>query len=334
MAKTITLQELKPGDLMLLHKPKGSWISVIISVLTCSKVSHTAMVDYNPAFFLEEGQHGASQAKLIDVQENREIYIRRLKNEPDTSKVVDIAREYIKEGHPYPFSNLIFMGLYMLASDFIPDTVEGDLIKEVLKLATYELMRLFNKKQQPGTKLPPMVCSQFAAFCYDEAALEFGPQYKIRYKEGILSEANLLQKILDQLSGNTDKVYPLEKPEHGLLLAIEDSFAAAEGYCEKLVEHIEQKNLLSRPSEVSESVITAMYQYARAFLKVFDDKDYPDKDHATADEIKEVLSALLQFQEAFISPGDLLSNTTNLEDMGTLTYTEEELRKYMNENAD
>ena len=40
----------------------------------------------------------------------------------------------------------------------------------------------------------------------------------------------------------------------------------------------------------------------------------------------------MQFQEAFITPGDLLSNTKNLEDMGELVFTEEELKKYMQEN--
>lgn len=37
-------------------------------------------------------------------------------------------------------------------------------------------------------------------------------------------------------------------------------------------------------------------------------------------------------QEAFVTPGDLLSNTTNLMDMGLLTYTAEELARYLNEN--
>ena len=333
MAKTISLSELKPGDIILLHKPKGSKISFIIGLLTHSKVSHTAMVDYNPAYFLEEGAHGASQGNLTS-EKGRALYIRRLNTEPDTSKVCDIAWEYIKSGHPYPMSNLVFMGIYMLTSDFIPNTLEGGIVKEILKLATYELMRLFNWKQQPDTKFPPMVCSQFAAFCYDQAALNYGPEYKIHYKDSINTEFTLLQKILDQLGGASDKVYALEAPEEKMLLRAEDMTAAAEEYCGQLIEQMQQKHLLTAPSEVSDSVIAALYQYGREFLKLFAGKEYPDKDHATADEIKEVLSGLLQFQEAFITPGDLLSNTENLMDMGELTYTDAELAKYMNTNAD
>lgn len=331
MAKTISLSELKPGDIILMHKPKKSAISFIIGLLTHSKVSHTAMVDYNPAYFLEEGGHGASQGKLED-EIGRALYIRRLSSRPDTSKVCDIAWEYIKEGHPYPFSNLIFLGIYLLTSDFLPNSVEGGLVKEILRLATYELMRLFNWKQQPDTKFPPMVCSQFAAFCYDQAALNYGPEYKIHYKDGVIPEVTLLQKILDQLSEESDKVYALEAPKDNLLLSAEDTTAAAEKYCEQLIEQMQQKQLLNSPSKVSDSVIAALYQYGRAFLKLFSGKDYPDKDLATPDEIKEVLSELMQFQEAFITPGDLLSNTKNLEDMGELVFTEEELKKYMQEN--
>lgn len=333
MAKTISLSELKPGDIILLHKPKKSPISFIIGLLTHSKVSHTAMVDYNPAYFLEEGANGASQGNLQS-EEGRALYIRRLNTEPDTSKVCEIAWEYINSGHPYPMSNLVFMGIYMLTSDFIPNSIEGGLVKEILKLATYELMRLFNWKQQPDTKFPPMVCSQFAAFCYDQAALNFGPEYKIHYKEGVNSEFTLLQKILDQLGGASDKIYALEAPQEKMLLCAENTTAAAEDYCNQLIEQMQQKHLLTAPSEVSDSVIAALYQYGRAFLKLFSGTDYPDKDHATADEIKEVLSALMQFQEAFITPGDLLSNTENLMDMGELVYTEAELDEYINKKVD
>ena len=102
--------------------------------------------------------------------------------------------------------------------------------------------------------------------------------------------------------------------------------------CGQLIEQMQQKHLLTSPSKVSDSVIASLYQYGRAFLKLFSDKNYPDKDHATTDEIKEVLSDILLFKEAFITPGDLLSNTTNLMDMGELTYTDAELDEYMKKN--
>ena len=154
MAETITLNELKPGDIVLFSIPEHSWISSIIGFLTHSEVSHTAMVDFNPAYILEEGGEGAAQSPLPDPG-TRTLYIRRLNNSPDTTKVDDIAMKYVKEKLPYPMSNLVFLGLYIIAGDFIPDTIAGDIINNILRLATYELMKLVNNKTHPGTDVPP-----------------------------------------------------------------------------------------------------------------------------------------------------------------------------------
>ena len=330
MANTISLSELKPGDIILFHKPKDSAISFFISLITLSPVSHTGMVSSNPGYAIQEVLKGASREPL-DPTCDRKLYIRRLENEPDTSVIVKIAMKYVEEKLPYPFTNLIFLGLYMLTSDFIPDTAEGILVKKLLKLATYELMNLVNKKRHPGTDVPPMVCSQFAAACYDEAFLEFGAQYKINYNKKISS--GLLDKILEQLGEDTDKIYKMEAPENDMLLGASNNIDAAEECCDQLVKHMQEKNLIGAPSKVSDEVISSLYQYGIWFLQLVDkDAQYPDKDHASPEEIKDVLKKLLQYQDAFITPGDLLSHTTNLKDMGILTYTEEEIARYQNEN--
>ena len=331
MDKTISLSELKPGDIILFHKPKDSMISFLISLITLSPVSHSGMISSNPGYVIQEVLEGASRLPLGDPGE-RKLYIRRLQQEPDTSEVVKIAMKYVDEKLPYPFSNLIFLGMYILVSDFIPDTFEGGLVKKLLKLATYELMKLVNKKRHPGTDVPPMVCSQFVAACYDEAALNIGPEYKIHYNQK--TSAGFLEKVLQQLDEEQDKSFTLEKPEEGMLLGASNSIGAAEDYCDQLVRHMQENTLLlARPSKVSDEVIAALYQYGTWLLKLLDDNtDFPDKDHATPEEIKNVLQELLRFQEAFITPGDLLSNTTNLMDMGLLTYTAEELARYLNEN--
>lgn len=330
MDKTISLSELKPGDVILFHKPKDSKISFLISLLTLSPVSHSGMISSNPGYVIQEVLEGASRLPLGDPGE-RKLYIRRLEGEPDTSVVVKIGMKYVDEKLPYPFSNLIFLGMYILISDFIPDAFEGGLVKKLLKLATYELMKLVNKKRHPGTDVPPMVCSQFVAACYDEAALDVGPQYKIHYKEK--TSAGLLEKILQQLDEEQDKTYAIEKPEEGMLLGASNSADAVEEYCEQLTQHMQENTLLARPAKISDELIASLYQYGTWLLKLLDDTaDYPDQDHASPEEIKKVLQELLRFQEAFVTPGDLLSNTTNLMDMGILTYTAAELARYLNEN--
>ncbi len=328
MAETITLNELKPGDIVLFSIPEHSWISSIIGFLTHSEVSHTAMVDMNPAFILEEGGKGAAQSPLPDPG-TRKLYIRRLNNAPDTSKVDDIAMKYVKEKLPYPMSNLVFLGLYIIAGDFIPDTIAGDIIKNILRLATYELMKLVNNKTHPGTDVPPMVCSQFAAACYDEAALTYGPEYKIHYTEKVTTVTTLLRKIIDQLTEEESKMYSIEMPEHKSLLA-EIEGDAAEFHCAKLKKHIESNAFTGNAERVSDEMIAVIYNFGKWFLRLFDGKTEYDAEpkYATTEDIKNVLEELLRFQEAFVTPGDLLTNTTNLDDMGILTYTAEELQYY------
>ena len=327
MTKTITFDELKPGDIMLFSIPEHSWISSVIGFLTHSKVSHTGMVDYNPAYVLSEIEEGASRY-ILDPPGVRTLYIRRLKNEPDTTKVVEIAKKYVDENIPYTDANLAFIGLYIITSDFIPDSIAGQFIKSILQIATYEIIKLVNSKFHPDSEVPPMVCSQFAAKCYDDAVLEYGPEYKIHYNEEVKTVATLLTKIIDQLDEDEDKTFTIKSHKHKVLQGISEGIESLEEHCEKLMNHIKGKEDSNKSEKISDEVISEVYQYAKWFLRLFDNKteyEDDDKEQVTASEVKSVLEELFRFQETFITPEDLLSNTTNLEDMGILTYTQEEL---------
>lgn len=377
MADTISINELKPGDIML-FSPSDEWISKVIVFLTQSSVSHTGLVDRNPAYLVNEEGDGTIRKMLPDPGE-RTIYIRRLKNAPDTSVVVDYAMKYVEEKVPYPKSNLVFLGLYIIIGDFIPDTLTGELVKNVVRLACYELIRLANEIQFHDPD-KPMVCSQFAAACYDEAALKNGPEYKIHYNEKVTTVPNLIRKIIDQLEKNPEKKYCVEAPEKKHLLGATNHLAEAEDCCRELMEQLTKRKeaevaenagnvdgsgLLASAggagiganasgAEVSEEFIATVYQFGKHFLKLVGEKDAEgvgendalagDMETAgengmlaaslqaragsfvSAEEIKKVLEALLKYQEAFVTPQDLLVNTTNLEDMGVLTYTKEELK--------
>lgn len=377
MADTISINELKPGDIML-FSPSDEWISKAIVFLTHSSVSHTGLVDRNPAYLVNEEGDGTIRKMLPDPGE-RTIYIRRLKNAPDTSVVVDYAMKYVEEKVPYPKSNLVFLGLYIIIGDFIPDTLTGELVKNVVRLACYELIRLANEIQFHDPD-KPMVCSQFAAACYDEAALKNGPEYKIHYNEKVTTVPNLIRKIIAQLEKNPEKKYCVEAPEKKHLLGATNNLAEAEDCCRELMEQLTKRKeaevaenagnvdgsgLMASAggagiganasgAEVSEEFIATVYQFGKHFLKLVGEKDAEgvgendalagDMETAgengmlaaslqaragsfvSAEEIKKVLEALLKYQEAFVTPQDLLVNTTNLEDMGVLTYTKEELK--------
>lgn len=360
MEKTITLSELKPGDIILYstHKTK---ISILISILTLSKVSHTGIVDYNHAFSLQEVDKGAMRNPLPDAG-TRKLYIRRLQDAPDTDVVVDIARKYVDMNLPYTNVNLIALGLYMLACDFIPDTFEGEIISNLLKIATYEIIKYFNNIYHPDLDVPPMVCSQFAAACYDEATLSCGPEYKIHYKENVTTVYTLLKKIIDQLREDENKKYVIKENAYKHFLCSTEAKLeggeAAEQFCDKFINHQEDKKCeKNKDSRISDELITDFYQYGKWLLKfmnhsnsnikcnsnnnINNNENIIDintiiniKDEVTGSEIKEVLEELMRFQEVFVTPQDLLANTTNLVDMGVLTYTQDELEDYKKKVTD
>ena len=349
MQKTITLEELKPGDIILYstHKTK---ISILISILTKSKVSHSGIVDYDPAYSLQEVDKGAMRNPLPDAG-TRTLYIRRLEGEPDTTVVDEIAMKYVNENLPYTNVNLICLGLYMLACDFIPDTFEGEVISNLLKIATYEIIKILNDKYHPGLDVPPMVCSQFAAACYDEAALTYGPEYKIHYTEDVATVYTLLKKIIDQLKDNGDKTYSIKSentPSKEIAILseeISDTIEAAEHFCDKFIKLRESKTednskhntLTNTHSKISDELIIDFYKYGKSLLRLVNntcdnEATLESKETVTSDEIRAVLEELFRFQETFVTPQDLLTNTTNLVDMGILTYTQDELEKYLNRN--
>ena len=124
-----------------------------------------------------------------------------------------------------------------------------------------------------------------------------------------------------------------------------------------------KNGVCAKHDRISDDVIMSLYNYAKLVLRIFgrgktvanaagsstDTEMSSETDPQTnaetdikaefslqaghksivyADEIKKVLTELMQFQETFVTPQDLLVNTTNLEDMGILTYTQEELDAY------
>ncbi|MCR5829171.1 MAG: hypothetical protein K6F93_02350 [Lachnospiraceae bacterium] len=341
MADTIKLNELKPGDLLLYEADLSDFISRTIAKLTHSAVTHTAMSDYNPAYIIEEGNKFAARI-LIDPPGSRVIHIRRLKNSPDTSKVDDIAMKYVEAKLPYPDSNLVLLGLNIIVSDFFPDTILGDIIKNILRLITYELIKFFNKIKDPDSDVPPMVCSEFATFCYDEAAVTIGPEYKIHYNEKVNTVSSLIKKIIDQLLSEPEKTFKTSHliscvPADTLSVSSADSSEELKMYCDQLVDHLSETQSENHPeigstNSISDNVIMAIYNFAKWFMKVFAGDDAADLSESvgsnaiiTADEVRKLLEKFLRFQEAFVTPEDIYSNSTNLDDLGILTYTQKDI---------
>lgn len=342
MDKTLKLSDLKCGDVMLFEAPPEP-LSQLIAKLTHSKVSHAGLSDYNPAYVLNEEIDGVVRAPLHTNNE-RGIYIRRLTRKegqdityPDTKIVADIATKYAEEKLPYGKFNLAVLGLYILGYNFAEDSKYRDLILSVIKIAIFEVIKLVDKKYYDDPDVHPMVCSQFAAHCYDEAFKVKGLDYKIRYTEEVTSGQNLLKEIIDYIKEHIADLFK-RTPE----MLLETSENVAVNRDEKimaLLDKIKEDEAYNRVDKVSsvksfisEELIRMFYIYGRHLLKLSGNKkEYKDitKEDVSGQELLSLFNDLLLFQETFITPEDLLSHTENLEDMGKLVYTPEEIEVYL-----
>lgn len=341
MDKTIKLSELKCGDVMLFEAPPEP-LSQLIAKLTHSGVSHAGLSDYNPAYVLNEELDGAVRSPL-HTNNDRGIYIRRLTKKdgeeivyPDTKVVADIATKYVEEKLPYGKFNLAILGLYILGYNFAEDSKYRDLIISVIKIAIFEVIKLVDKKFYDDPDIHPMVCSQFAAHCYDEAFKEKGLDYKIRYTEEVTSSENLLKELINYIKEHISDLFKASLDN--CLLAGENDTAGYDDKIKALLSKVEEdetkdgKELASVKSFISEEMIRLFYIYGRHILKLSGNKkEYKDitKEDVTKDELLSLFNDLLLFQETFITPEDLLFHTENLEDMGMLVYTPEEIEEYL-----
>ena len=332
MGASIKLSELKSGDIMLFEAPPEK-LSQLISILTNSPVSHAGISDYNHGYVLNEQIDGAVKSPLHPKNE-RAIYIRRLANGVDTTIVADIATEYVNEQLPYGKLNLALLGIYILGYDFSKDSKLHDLIVSVIKLAIFEIIKIVDKKYYDGKDVTPMVCSQFAAHCYDEAVKRAGFEYKIHYNSNVTSGVNLLKEIIDYIKEHLEDSFEYKEEQ---LLAGKNSDAGADDGCiEELLRNLDNRDNVMKDDLgkgiVSEEIIKLFYIYGRAVLKLTGSKnEYKDirKEKVSGEAMLHLFDELLAFQETFITPGNLLSDTTNLLDMGVLEYTEEELAEYV-----
>ena len=332
MGASIKLSELKSGDIMLFEAPPEK-LSQLISILTNSSVSHAGISDYNHGYVLNEQIDGAVKSPLHPKNE-RAIYIRRLDNGADTTIVADIATEYVNEQLPYGKLNLALLGIYILGYDFSKDSKLHDLIVSVIKLAIFEIIKIVDKKYYDGKDVTPMVCSQFAAHCYDEAVKRAGFEYKIHYNSNVTSGVNLLKEIIAYIKEHLEDSFEYKEEQ---LLAGKNSDAGADDGCiEELLRNLDNRDNVMKDDLgkgfVSEEIIKLFYIYGRAVLKLTGSKnEYKDirKEKVSGEAMLHLFDELLAFQETFITPGNLLSDTTNLLDMGILEYTEEELAEYV-----
>ncbi|SFR83066.1 C40 family peptidase [Anaeromicropila populeti] len=305
---TVKISDLKKGDIILLS-PYDQWDSKLIAIVTNSPVSHGVMSYYDYNTIVEENPPCVQTLPIAGKIKGRDAYVVRNKKETlDMEPVVKIAEKYLNQKDPFTYVSVYTIAIYMLMS-------EVNLTKELqqqliifFKAASIEVEKYL--KEQKDSDCQPMTCSQFIYECYNET----GEEYKVDLVKTAL-DTSLLSRVKKVIESNPEKYQEME-----VNLEIDEKFSAEEEIM-KLMEETFHSFESGSINDVNDEVITddfavAFSKFCILFLKtqkiVLGDKDY----------IK-ALDILINNKEFYVTPGDLLVNTSNFVCLGLLEKIEE-----------
>lgn len=260
---------------------------------------------YDDTHIVEETPPSATINNLAERIKDRDIYVMRLKNSGDLSSVIDIADGYVKENLPYANNALPFIGLYMIGKRFIFTDKKQELYCKLLEYALATLIDINNHKKYGGKT--PMMCSQFAYHCYKKS----GHKNKIDVNSDM---SGTILSTIKKCDANTmlQNMPPKERytmPSQSEINKLLKDFYR-EFYDELNPENNNKNSQALNDTLLSDELILKTYEFITCFVEVF----------AQNNNSNGIFDKLEELHEYFISPSDLLYNTTNLEFKGMLEH--------------
>ncbi|SHK49108.1 hypothetical protein SAMN02745248_02658 [Hathewaya proteolytica DSM 3090] len=319
----IKVSQLQAGDIVILEKEEHDWVSTAIALLTRSKVTHTTVsrgvlpgADYNGVGYIaEECPPHAIYGSLLD-RTMRVAYVMRMKEVPDDMKpVMDLIEYYVSNEWPYASGALPFIAIYYLTKDIADSKKLRKIGVKLMKLAMGVMIEILNKIFRDGKH--PMMCSQFAFHCYNEA----GKEYKIHLKKD--SKRNLFEKIKEEIEMNY-KEYEDEIDKINLKGCMDEENVCNDSYEDILKELCGElstdkcktdKMAVNEDKQLDRDFVITAFKFIKLFYCTFALKG---KEYSLSP--KELLNKFDEMEEYFVSPEDLLHNTKNLECVGTVDY--------------
>ena len=148
------------GDIILYHG--NSLLAKLIQFFDGTEMNHAGI-------FLGEGMVGEAlkdglTKRTIDdsIRDDEYVFVRRLKNDPGTMQpVVDKAEDYLSIGNRYGFEQIFLLAFLGLTRKLHVNQYLEWLLRKMLDKAADWLMNQGDRQ--------PMICSEFAYRCYDEA---------------------------------------------------------------------------------------------------------------------------------------------------------------------
>ncbi|MCX7922577.1 MAG: hypothetical protein N3B21_11310 [Clostridia bacterium] len=313
MDSMVKIAQLKQGDI-LLFSTYDDWESKLISLITNSSVSHSAMsyFDYNQ--IVEETPPCAQINPIKDRIAGRTITVMRLNsNVGDMTKVLDIAKDCVDKQEPYPEVNLALVGIYILFKKSMISAPLQNLLCTLMKIVINKLIELIDSGIYKNSH--PMVCSQFVYHCYENA----GDSYKL-----ILKDKEYINSLLKSVSQFLDDNMIDIKPKliNNFHMQSEDSSYNSvdlQKLCEDIYNELAKEESNS-DHVLSEEFAVTIHKFCLAVNKFISGKDTEASLLHNAENylVTSPVISMIAMEEAFVTPKDLLSNCVNLYKVGIL----------------
>jgi len=322
--KNITLDQLLPGDILGFKGNPDDKVSFLIMQLTNgSDVSHGAIFVQNKDNVLaESGEGGIHSRKMFDAADGREVYVLRHKDAGPNGvePVVPIAKNYVLQDLPYPYSDLILLGLILLFKKKVTKKIISRPVVEFLCLVAAELKTIIEQQQTSGKHT--MVCSSFVYQCYLDASKEY-PNLKLNVKDGdvgfkehFLLGANANQDV--SLFDLFDEYVSSHKEE------FESGFYANKNLVratklrakEEILADLE-KQLLNKENDAVPVLMGGEFSIILDFIKAIKDIVEAMGTLLKGDiSFDEMMKNAREQQALFVTPNDLVNHLTNADLIG------------------
>lgn len=312
----VKFNELKKGD-VLLFSHTDDWYSTMISLITNSPISHAAMSYYDYTSIVEEVPPCATVNPIKESSAGRQVTVMRINREYlDMGKVLEVAEQYVVDKAPYAKKNTAFIVLYILITKIpLPVTLQK-LLLPLIKYVIADMINKINNKYFEGQH--PMICSQFVYRCYEEA----GDEYKLIMNDSKKGKT-LLSQIQEYISNNrlnlehklVSDFKNIEFDENHLVI---DEEATLKEIYEALKKQLDL-DAVGLTKAFDEEFVIATHEFCTVLHNLYNPENNSGALIKSEKNLKSVaINSLMDVEEYFVFPGDLLNKCTNLINIGIL----------------
>ena len=299
--KKLSLNDLRPGDVVLFSPEKNSFISWAITFLTDAPVSHASLVyQAQPLTIIEETPPQVAVNPAEKRFHNRTVSVLRHKTGKSLAPVINAAEKHLNHLQPYDDTGLYMVGAILLYKKLSLSSRRQKIIIRILKKLTATIMHHIQQHKTPG-KLP-MVCSQFVAQCFDDA----GDDYRLQFRRPVL-DYFAAGSLLDQAEAwfaQQDRA-PCNTP-----LTTVTEAASGEELCRELKLALEEESVQEN-ADMEAELAVAIRDFARVH------RDLAEEESVSADGND--MQLLRDNINMFVAPGDFLLHCTSLTQIGTIS---------------